>query len=328
MLREAAAEAEEDEDVLLPEYADLLSELLGDEAFLRRLAGHLAPGSGPDEAWQRPDDGPAEAWLVKEMSEYLQCALPAGPCPPPLLGLFVACFRGALEVDAYPPSDDTILMAEVLAQHCAEAPEVPAVVVEVGCGSGLLSAAAARALAARLGAAGGAGDTLRGVSMLATDLSAAAADLSARIVGRELAEVGAPELYSFRAVRDRFCEGSVREGAVREGSVDLLFFNPPYVPSPEEELEDQPAGTLLPGALVACSGGARGRSVMDEFLRCCARPLLRPGGVCFLCGVEENAPDQLLEMAREELGLRGELVRRGVRCGEEALWVARLWKDP
>merc|ERR1719356_1304798 len=163
--------------------------------------------------------------------------------------------------------------------------------------------------------------------MLATDLSAAAADLSARVVCREIAEAGALELCSFRAVRDRFCEGCAREGAVREGAVDLMFFNPPYVPSPEEEPEEQPAGTPLPGALAACAGGARGRSVMDEFLRCCARPLLRPGGVCFICGVEENEPDQLLEMAREELGLQGELVRRGVRRGEEALWAARLRRD-
>ncbi|CAK0841547.1 unnamed protein product [Prorocentrum cordatum] len=223
-------------------------------------------------------------------------------------------------------------MAEVLTQlanqHCSEAPEVPAVVVEVGCGSGLLSAAVVRALAARLGAAGGAGGAVPGVSMLATDLYEAAADLSAQVVGREIAEAGSAEWCSFRAVRGRFCEGCAAEGVVREDAVDLLFFNPPYVPSPEEELGEQPSGTLLPGALAACSGGTRGRSVMDEFLRRCARPLLRPGGVCFVCGVEENAPDQLLEMAREELGLQGALVRRGVSRGEEALWVARLWKDP
>lgn len=47
-------------------------------------------------------------------------------------------------------------------------------------------------------------------------------------------------------------------------------------------------------------------------------------GVVFVCGVEENDPEDVLRFARRKCGLVGKLLERNVLRGEEALWVAVL----
>jgi hypothetical protein len=66
------------------------------------------------------------------------------------------------------------------------------------------------------------------------------------------------------------------------GQIDLLLFNPPYVPTPDEEVERG-------GLAAAWAGGARGRRVIDRLLAV-VPSLLSPRGEMFMVAVHENEP--------------------------------------
>ena len=57
------------------------------------------------------------------------------------------------------------------------------------------------------------------------------------------------------------------------------------------------------------------------------------GGVCYMCGIEENDPEELAALIESqeigegselELRLRADIVQRRVNRGEEDLWVMRI----
>jgi release factor glutamine methyltransferase len=85
------------------------------------------------------------------------------------------------------------------------------------------------------------------------------------------------------------------------GTVDILLFNPPYVPTPDDELNT--AGSTIKAAW---AGGHKGRRVLDRLLPQLPK-LMSPRGEIFLLVVEENDPDAILvEMNR--LGFQGKRV--------------------
>ena len=83
------------------------------------------------------------------------------------------------------------------------------------------------------------------------------------------------------------------------GLIDILIFNPPYVPTDDDELGSE-------GIEAAWAGGIDGRVVIDRFLPIVSR-LLSSRGIFYLVVVEENKPRQIIkELATE--GLKGEIV--------------------
>lgn len=71
------------------------------------------------------------------------------------------------------------------------------------------------------------------------------------------------------------------------GLVDLLLFNPPYVPSPADEVGGA-------GISAAWAGGPRGRVVIDRFLTILPG-LLSPAGVAYMVAVADNDVPELLD---------------------------------
>ena len=67
-----------------------------------------------------------------------------------------------------------------------------------------------------------------------------------------------------------------------EGAIDFLIFNPPYVPTPDEEVERG-------GIAAAWAGGYRGRKVIDRVLPLVPK-LLSPKGEWVLVTVPDNDP--------------------------------------
>ena len=90
------------------------------------------------------------------------------------------------------------------------------------------------------------------------------------------AQLPTPEL-----IRTDLCQGIVH--GLRQ-QVDLLLFNPPYVPTPDEEIG---LGDVL---AAAWAGGWKGRRVVDRFLPLVPQ-LLSPQGQLFLIAVRENEPE-------------------------------------
>jgi len=82
--------------------------------------------------------------------------------------------------------------------------------------------------------------------------------------------------------------------------VDLLLFNPPYVPTPSEEVCEG-------GIAAAWAGGERGREVLDRFLT--EIPLyLSERGVFYLVTVIENDPKEIADI----------LSKKGLACSKVA----------
>jgi release factor glutamine methyltransferase len=100
-----------------------------------------------------------------------------------------------------------------------------------------------------------------------------------------------------------------------EHSVDILLFNPPYVPTPDDEVGGN-------GIEASWAGGQKGRRVIDRAIPQIARALSHPQGVAYMITVDDNEPEPLAASFRE-LGLRmTPLVRR--RAHNEFLTVQKI----
>ncbi len=76
----------------------------------------------------------------------------------------------------------------------------------------------------------------------------------------------------------------------------ILLFNPPYVPSEEDELGHDDCHA-------AYAGGRDGREVIDEFLPLVKHILTHKNSVCYMIAIEDNKPRELMEiMSREKYG--------------------------
>ena len=184
----------------------------------------------------------------------------------------------------YEPSEDTFLLLDALFADRA-ALRTSRVIVEIGPGSGVVSTYLAK---------------LTSNKVLAVDVNAAACDLTKRTAEANEQRVD--------VMRGDLC------GALRSRSVDALIFNPPYVPTDDEEVGGG-------GIEASWAGGRNGRRVLDRLLPHVAR-VLAPAGRFYVVCVAENDPASIVSYLRER-GLTGETVLRR-RARNEALSVLRF----
>lgn len=76
------------------------------------------------------------------------------------------------------------------------------------------------------------------------------------------------------------------------GMVSMLLFNPPYVPTSDDEV-----GTT--GIEAAWAGGKDGRRVIDRAIQPIAQLLEDRTGVAYLVTVDDNQPNELAELFRQ-----------------------------
>lgn len=103
-----------------------------------------------------------------------------------------------------------------------------------------------------------------------------------------------------------------------EHTVDVLIFNPPYVPTPDDEV----CGS---GIEASWAGGTNGRRVIDRAIPQIARVLSKPHGVGYMITVDDNQPEQLSQVFYG-MGIHMQpLLRR--RANNEYLSVQKLtWR--
>lgn len=102
---------------------------------------------------------------------------------------------------------------------------------------------------------------------------------------------------------------------------DLIVFNPPYVPTDEDEF-DRALKTRDISA--SWAGGYQGRRVIDKFLRDFV-PFLSTRGVLYLVVLDANNPAQL-EITAREMGLQVTTALER-RAGMEKLYILRFLKN-
>eukprot|EP00948_MAST-09A_sp_MAST-9A-sp1_P004062 g4062.t1 len=66
----------------------------------------------------------------------------------------------------------------------------------------------------------------------------------------------------------------------------IILFNPPYVPTPSEEVS-------LSGLSAAWAGGQDGREVIDRFLKEKGIALIKEGAILYMIVVKENKPEEV-----------------------------------
>jgi release factor glutamine methyltransferase len=91
--------------------------------------------------------------------------------------------------------------------------------------------------------------------------------------------------------------------------VDIILFNPPYVPTPDDEV-----GSSI-GIEASWAGGLHGRRVVDRAIPQIPLLLKRPKGVAFIITVDDNKPIEMQAMfASLELDMKPWVRRRA--CNE------------
>jgi release factor glutamine methyltransferase len=192
----------------------------------------------------------------------------------------------------YEPAEDTYLLMDVLK---AEAPRLralsPAICLEIGSGSGAVTSSLFASL------------------QLAVPALFLCVDINARAAATTRATCAHNSVRPFDMVRADLVQALC--GRLR-GQVDVLVFNPPYVPTPPDEV-----GTERIEA--AWAGGERGREVIDRLLPAIS-PLLSPTGSFYLLLEAANDVEDLCERLRA-LGLDAELMlARRARNERLSVW--------
>lgn len=192
----------------------------------------------------------------------------------------------------YEPAADTFLLIDALQYELRSGlfrdRICPVIALEIGCGTAVPSIFLRRHWQ----------DTtcLRPFLLsFATDINPRALD-----VAKRTAHISDPAAHSFEFVR---CDlaSSLLTGLHRR--VSILIFNPPYVPTPDEEV-----GSVDIEA--SWAGGKDGRRVIDRAICQMEQLLERPSGVAYIVTVDDNHP---LELAQrfQQLGLKmSPLLRR------------------
>mmetsp|Transcript_24833 Transcript_24833/g.63933 ORF Transcript_24833/g.63933 Transcript_24833/m.63933 type:complete len:197 (+) Transcript_24833:97-687(+) len=180
--------------------------------------------------------------------------------------------------------------------------------LEVGCGSGYVICS----LALMLAQAG------CHPQCFATDLSTAAVTACAETLqAHHIAQVDVLRMDLLSALLPRM-----------RGKVDILAFNPPYVPTPDEEVprsqwEYDRSGC---GVNAAWAGGDKGRLVIDRLLPMVG-DLLSPSGHFFMVTVLENDPEEIMKTVSSDTGLHGRIALQQ-SADEEMLKILQFSRQP
>jgi release factor glutamine methyltransferase len=195
--------------------------------------------------------------------------------------------------EVYEPSDDTYLLIDGI-QLDVEENELMAKsarnIMELGSGSGVPITFCST--------------LMKSAHAIATDINPKALSLTrktAKANGLQLLETVQSDLASPLLGR---CQGLM----------DVIIFNPPYVPTPDSEVSGN-------GIEASWAGGEKGRRVTDRAIPQIAQ-LLSKSGVCYMITVDDNEPEDLARIFAN-LGLTmAPLVRR--RAFNEYLTVQKI----
>ncbi|KAI0281612.1 S-adenosyl-L-methionine-dependent methyltransferase [Russula aff. rugulosa BPL654] len=197
----------------------------------------------------------------------------------------------------YEPAEDTFVLLDALeADADAIRSLAPRLCLEIGSGTGVVSTFLAQII--------GTSNSF----FLCTDINPHAATCTAR-TGSQNKVLLEPLVTSLaHPLTNRL-----------EHAVDILVFNPPYVPTYDEEMDAAQHDAGISGSW---AGGADGMQVTDALLRQ-ADGLLSPRGRFYLVAVRQNNVPRVREFMLETFSLQSEIVLER-RAGREYLFVLRF----
>ncbi|KAK9866780.1 hypothetical protein WJX84_002858 [Apatococcus fuscideae] len=168
--------------------------------------------------------------------------------------------------DVYEPSDDTFLLVDALLKASGSwHAQQRKLCLEVGCGSGFVSCSLALIL-----------------SQLHVSHHLIALDISHAAISATKSTLNAHKVSTADLI-----QGDFQHILADTSTFDIVIFNPPYVPTPDEELERTDIAR-------AWAGGWNGRAVIDKFLPLVPK-ILSEVGELLLVVVSENDPPGILK---------------------------------
>lgn len=172
----------------------------------------------------------------------------------------------------YEPSDDTFLLIDGL-QLALKQGEISKerihTTLELGCGTGVPTVFLSTQLLLD-------DDGSSSCVHIVTDVNPRALQVAqATATANDISTLEAVECDLASALLPRWQHG-----------VDVLLFNPPYVPTPSHEVGGS-------GIEASWAGGLNGRVVIDRAIPQIAQLLSRPNGVAYMITVDDNLPEAL-----------------------------------
>ncbi|KAL3850099.1 hypothetical protein ACJIZ3_011981 [Penstemon smallii] len=199
--------------------------------------------------------------------------------------------------EVYDPCDDSFALVDALLADRANLLEHhPSICLEIGCGSGYVITSLALLL----------GKEASGAHYMATDINPHAVGVT-----RETLEAHGCHA---ELVNTDIALGLEKRLA---RSVDVIVVNPPYVPTPEEEV-----GCF--GITSSWAGGENGRSVIDKILPV-ADKLLSEKGWLYLLTLTANNPLEICLLMRKKGYASRIILQRSTE--EESLHIIKFWRD-
>jgi len=230
--------------------------------------------------------------------------------------------------NVYEPAEDTYLLLDGLGLEFDDmrsqgmeretlSHDVPTVTLELGCGTGVVTTYLANILLNNRKRRLERNSKEAGYSHSAPTPSTVnyATDINIHAVSCALRTAKASGLPQ-GAVEAVLCDLASPLLGRLAGKVDVILFNPPYVPTPDDEVGGN-------GIEASWAGGKDGRVVLDKALPQIARLLSWPNGAAYIITVDDNMPEELAGRLMEGHGiLLRPLVRR--RARNEFLTVQKL----
>ncbi|XP_057970702.1 uncharacterized protein LOC131159657 [Malania oleifera] len=203
----------------------------------------------------------------------------------------------SMHPEVYEPCDDSFALVDaLLADRTKLIEHHPTLCMEVGSGSGYVITSLALMLRKEAPRA----------QYFATDINPHAMEVTRKTL----------EAHGVHAelVATDIASGLDRRLA---GLVDVMVVNPPYVPTPEDEVGRH-------GIASAWAGGENGRSVIDKILPV-ADNLLSDRGWLYMVTLSANDPSQICRQMGEKGYAAKIVVQRSTE--EESLHVIKFWRD-
>lgn len=200
--------------------------------------------------------------------------------------------------EVYEPCDDSFALVDaLLADRNNLLEHNPRLCVEVGCGSGYVITSLALMLRPHI----------PGAYYIATDLNPHAVRVTS-------------ETLEAHGVHAELIQTNIASGLEKrlERMVDVMVVNPPYVPTPEDEVGCE-------GITSAWAGGENGRRVIDRILPI-ADCLLSDRGWLYMVTLAANDPSQICRQMKKKGYAYRIVIQRSTE--EENLHIIKFWRDP
>jgi release factor glutamine methyltransferase len=241
------------------------------------------------------------------------CFLLILPCPPIAASRHMSSHATLPSLDhlnfkdydnVYEPSDDTFLLCDALKTECSVGGETllrtrGLVCAEMGSGSGCVITCFGQLLVEFAGNPG--------CVLFAIDINPLAAQITKRTAAANNVVIDAIHGNLFSSLR--------MFSSSPPPLLDVLIFNPPYVPTPDEEVGGN-------GIEASWAGGTYGRVVIDRFLPYLPR-VLATTGICYLLLVEENKPREIIDIV-SSMGFVNSRIIQTRRARNELLHILKI----